>query len=71
MIFRGPTLANDGQSVTSKYMWPFNEDLMRFDFEIEGALPPPIFSSLAGGMDSASESTPSNIPSSREDSPVS
>jgi hypothetical protein len=22
-------------SVTSKYMWPFNDDLMRFDFETD------------------------------------
>lgn len=22
-------------SVTSKWMWPFNEDLTRFDFEVE------------------------------------
>ena len=25
----------DSNSVTSKYMWPFNEDLIRFDFELD------------------------------------
>lgn len=28
--------ADDRNSVTSQYMWPFNEDLIRFDFETDG-----------------------------------
>jgi hypothetical protein len=29
---------NLGHSVTSKYMWPFNEDLIRFDFETDNSI---------------------------------
>lgn len=64
------TQTNDARSVTSKYMWPFNEDLMRFDFETDGALPPSTLGPLIDSQ-AASPARPSpNFDSSREDSPA-
>lgn len=55
-------------SVTSKYMWPFNEDLTRFDFEIDGGqdMVDPLASllSIGKGCVSRSDSPESATPDS-------
>lgn len=55
--------------VTSKYMWPFNEDLMRFDFESDSALPPSILGLSVDSSAASSVSPTPNVLSSREGSP--
>lgn len=63
---------NGACSVTSKYMWPFNEDLIRFDFETDDAASTLPFDRLVNSLEKspAAGSESLGSMSSRAQSPV-